>query len=121
MRPSDFSGEPAGLVGERARISIPSSPTSTSARRTAPTMLAVGTRALSTVPLGWRAPAARQVHDPSAAWLVSSTSMRRDMRRTRYLAGLRTESKSATHPVTWSGRPRHRVAEDGAAAAPPQP
>jgi hypothetical protein len=37
--------------------------------------------------LGWRAPAARQVHDPSAARLVNSMSIRRDTRRTRYRAG----------------------------------
>ena len=57
--------------------------------RTAPTFSPGGTSDASTVPLGWRAPAARQVQDPSPVWLVSSMSIRRDMRRTRYLARAR--------------------------------
>jgi hypothetical protein len=36
--------------------------------------------ALSTVPLGSRAPAALQVQDPSSRELVSSISIRRDIR-----------------------------------------
>jgi hypothetical protein len=59
--------------------------------------------------LGWRAPAARQVHDPSAVWLVSSISIRRDMRRTTYRAGPCGLGTGGTgpnpaptrHPVTW--------------------
>jgi len=88
MRPSVFSGERAGLAGERVRISMPSKPTSTSARRTDPTLSPAGTREPSTTPLGWRAPAARQVQLPSGVWLVSSMSIPRDMRRTRYRARL---------------------------------
>ncbi len=86
IRPSDFSGDRVGFAGARAKISIPSSPMSTVACKTAPTFSPEGTRALSTVPFGCRAPAARHVQVPSAAWLVSSTSIRRDMRRTRYRA-----------------------------------
>ena len=86
MRPSVFSGERAGFAEVSERISMPSRPISTSARSTAPTASPAGTRAASTVPLGCRAPAARQVHDPSPALLVNSMSMCRDMRRTRYLA-----------------------------------
>ncbi len=37
MRPSVFSGERVGFAGDRARISMPSRPISTSARSTAPT------------------------------------------------------------------------------------
>ena len=106
IRPSVFSGERAGFAGVSDRISMPSSPTSTSARSTAPTFSPAGTRAPSTVPLGWRAPAARQVHDPSPVWLVSSMSMRRDMRRTRYLAWHRPPMPGHDrHPITWAGRP----------------
>ena len=65
MRPSTLSGERAGFAAVRERTSMPSRPTSTSARNTAPTASPSGTRAPSTAPLGCRAPAARQVHDPS--------------------------------------------------------
>ena len=106
IRPSVFSGERAGLTAVRDRISMPSRPTSTSARSTAPTFSPAGTSAPSTVPLGWRAPAARQVHDPSPVWLVNSMSIRRDMRRTRYLAGPQGPMPEVDgHPVTWQGRP----------------
>ena len=83
IRPSACSGDRAGFVAVSDRISMPSRPTSTSARSTEPTISPAGTSAPSTVPLGWRAPAARQVQDPSPVWLVSSMSIRRDMRRTR--------------------------------------
>ena len=89
MRPSTFSGERPGFAAVSERISIPSSPTSTSACSTAPTVSPAGTSAPSTLPLGCLAPAARQVHVPSGRWLVNSMSIRRDMRRTRYLAGAR--------------------------------
>jgi hypothetical protein len=52
--------------------------------------------------LGWRAPAARHVQDPSAVWLVNSMSIRRDMRRTRYRARRRRPMPPAGgHPITW--------------------
>ncbi len=103
MRPSVFSGERAGFAAVSERISMPSRPISTSARSTAPTASPAGTRAASTVPLGWRAPAARQVHDPSPVWLVNSMSMRRDMRRTRYLAWRPSPMpRRDGHPVTWA-------------------
>jgi len=87
IRPVVFSGEWVGLTAERAKTSIPSSPWSTSARSTEPTSWSSGTNDPSTTPLGWRAPAARHVHDPSPLLLVNSISIRRDMRRTRYRAG----------------------------------
>ena len=87
IRPGAFSGERDGLTSASDRISIPSSPVSISARSTDPTAWLSGTNAASTTPLGWRAPAARHVHDPSPLLLVSSISIRRDMRRTRYRAG----------------------------------
>ena len=105
MRPSVFSGDRAGFVAVSDRISMPSSPTSTSARNTAPTASPGGTRDASTVPLGWRAPAARQVHDPSPVWLVNSMSIRRDMRRTRYLA-------EAAGPVPGPGRSSRNMGAD---------
>ena len=102
MRPSVFSGERAGFAEASDRISMPSRPISTSARNTAPTASPGGTRAASTVPLGWRAPAARQVHDPSPDWLVNSMSILRDMRRTRYLAWSPCPMPGRDrHPVTW--------------------
>ena len=61
------------------------------------------------MPLGWRAPAARHVHDPSPVLLVNSMSMRRDMRRTRYLPGDVPPMPALDwHPVTWVRRPRAR-------------
>jgi hypothetical protein len=87
IRPVVFSGERAGLTAERAKTSIPSRPCSTSARSTEPTSWSSGTNDPSTTPLGWRAPAAPHVHDPSPLLLVNSISIRRDMRRTRYRAG----------------------------------
>jgi len=102
MRPSVFSGERAGLADDNERTSMPSKPISTSARNTAPTDSPSGTRAASTVPLGWRAPAARQVHDPSPVWLVNSMSILRDMRRTRYRAWRPCPMPDRDrHPVTW--------------------
>ena len=50
--------------------------------------------------LGLPGPAARQVHEPSARLLVNSMSMRRDMRRTRYLAGAGPDAGPDRHPVT---------------------
>ena len=61
MRPSVLSGERAGLAGESVRTWMPSRLTSTSACSTDPTFSPVGTSDASTVPLGWRAPAARHV------------------------------------------------------------
>jgi hypothetical protein len=53
--------------------------------------------------LGWRAPAARQVQDPSALRLVNSMSIRRDMRRTRYRArNVAPMPGSRGHPITWA-------------------
>ena len=102
IRPSVFSGERAGFAAVSDWISMPSRPISTSARSTAPTACPGGTSPASTVPLGWRAPAARHVHDPSPVWLVNSMSMRRDMRRTRYLAWHPCPMPSRDrHPVTW--------------------
>ena len=86
IRPVAFSGERAGLTAVSERISIPSRPVSISARNTDPTASFSGTRDASTTPLGWRAPAARHVQDPSPPLLVNSISIRRDMRRTRYRA-----------------------------------
>ena len=63
---------------DTAMISRPSSPPSASALRTVPTDAVSGTRSPLTSPLGWRAPAARHVQVPSARWLVSSISSRRD-------------------------------------------
>ena len=65
---------------------MPSSPISTSARNTAADGLAGGDQRAVDGALGLARPAARQVQDPSAVWLVNSMSIRRDMRRTRYLA-----------------------------------
>ncbi len=61
MRPSVRSGERAGLAAERVRTSMPSRLTSTSACSTDPTFSPAGTSDASTVPLGWRGPAARHV------------------------------------------------------------
>src|ERR1019366_10750789 len=91
------------------RTSIPSSPTSTSARNTAPTALPSGTSDPSRTPLGCFAPAARHVHDPSLLLLVNSISIRRDMRRTRYRARRpprcrrRREARTSgfAAPLTW--------------------
>ncbi len=109
MRPSVFSGERAGFADDNERTSMPSKPISTSARKTAPTDSPGGTRAASTVPLGWRAPAARQVHDPSPIWLVNSMSILRDMRRTRYRAWRplpdarpRSASRNMAQDVRWT-------------------
>ena len=86
IRPSRCSGERVGLAEISEMTSIPSRPVSISARRMAPVVSPSGTSAPSSTPLGCRAPAARQVHEPSAILLVNSISMRRDMRRTRYRA-----------------------------------
>ncbi len=63
-------------TGAVDRTVIPSMSMSASARRTSPTLAPPGSTAASSVPLGWRAPAARQVHVPSGRALVSSISMR---------------------------------------------
>ena len=55
---------------------IPSTSTTTSARRTSPTLEPSGRIDPSRAPLGWRAPAARHVQVPSERALVSSISMR---------------------------------------------
>ena len=73
-----------GAMTSRLTISSPSIPDSTSARRTSPTAAGFGTNSDGRVPLGSLAPAARQVQPPSV-WLVSSISIRRGMRRQRYL------------------------------------
>jgi len=76
-----------GAFGGRTLMtSMPSMPTSISARTTPPTSTPPGTSDASTTPFGWRAPAALQVKFPSGARLVSSISIRRDMRRSRYRA-----------------------------------
>ena len=73
------SGSARGPFGGRtARTEVPSRLVSTSARRTSPVLEPDGSSDPSTTPLGSRAPAARQVHDPSSRALVSSISMRRD-------------------------------------------
>ncbi|HVF15065.1 MAG TPA: hypothetical protein VM942_10725 [Acidimicrobiales bacterium] len=58
------------------RTVIPSMSTSASARRTSPTLAPPGSTEPSSIPFGWRAPAARHVHVPSGRALVSSISMR---------------------------------------------
>jgi len=58
------------------RTVIPSMSISASARRTSPTLAPPGSTEPSSMPFGWRAPAARQVHVPSGRALVSSISMR---------------------------------------------
>ncbi len=75
--------------GSTATISRPSSPDSTSARTTSPTATPAGNRPVATVPFGCLAPAARQVKVPSPVRLVSSISIRRGMRRSRYRLGAR--------------------------------
>jgi hypothetical protein len=62
--------------GRMAVTVIPSSSTSTSARTTSPTLTPEGRSDPSRLPLGWRAPAARQVQLPSGRELVSSISIR---------------------------------------------
>jgi hypothetical protein len=65
---------------------MPSISNSASARSTSPALAPPGSRLPSSTPRGSRAPAARQVQDPSARALVNSISMRR-----------------ATGPRYWSG------------------
>jgi hypothetical protein len=109
MRPIVFSGDRVGLTAVSDKTSIPSNPVSTSARSTDPTSWFSGTNDPSTTPLGWRAPAARHVHDPSPLLLVNSISIRRDMRRTRYRAGrpprcrgpVRGGTETLSAPITW--------------------
>lgn len=60
-------------------ISLPSNPVSISTLSTSPTVEPAGSVAASTTPLGWRAPAARQVKVRSSRALVSSMSIRRDI------------------------------------------
>ena len=63
-------------LGASARTVVPSRVVSTSARRTVPGVVPSGTSAATTVPRGWRAPAARHVHASGETWAVSSMSMR---------------------------------------------
>ena len=58
---------------------MPSSSCSTSTLSSSPTLAPLGRIAPSSVPRGWRAPAARHVQVPSSSALVSSMSIRRDM------------------------------------------
>jgi hypothetical protein len=109
IRPVVFSGERTGLTAVSDKTSMPSKPCSISARSTEPTSWLSGTNDPSTTPLGWRAPAARHVHDPSPLLLVNSISIRRDMRRTRYRAerplrcrgALGAAAKPGFGPITW--------------------
>ena len=68
MRPSSSPAERSGLRSAQRQNLDPFEP-DLDVRRATPhrRLLAAGTRAPSTTPLGWRAPAARHVHDPSAA------------------------------------------------------
>lgn len=68
----------APLGGNTVVTVMPSMSTSASARTTSPTPTPGGRSFPSRTPLGWRAPAARQVHVPSVRSLVSSTAMRGD-------------------------------------------
>jgi len=64
------------LGGMMAVTVIPSTSTSTSAFTTSPVLAPGCRRPPSRTPLGWRAPAARHVQDPSGRELVSSMSIR---------------------------------------------
>ena len=87
IRPSVFSGERAGFAcGQGEDLDAFEADLDVGPQHRADLLARPAPGRPSTVPLGWRAPAARQVQDPSPVWLVSSMSMRRDMRRTRYLA-----------------------------------
>ncbi len=66
------------LGASTATMVIPSISNSASALRTAPALVPSGSRPPSSTPRGSRAPAARQVHEPSGRALVTSISMRRD-------------------------------------------
>ena len=64
------------LAGSTDVTVMPSTSTTTSARRTSPTFDPSGSSVPSRAPLGWRAPAARHVQEPSGRELVSSMSRR---------------------------------------------
>ena len=108
IRPSVFSGERAGFAAvERQDLDALEPDLDVGPQHGTDRLARPAPGRPSTVPLGWRAPAARQVHDPSPVWLVSSMSIRRDMRRTRYLAWHRLPMPGPDrHPVTWAGRPQ---------------
>ncbi len=65
------------LGANTATIVMPSISNSASARNTSPALVPSGSSPPSRTPFGSRAPAARQVHEPSGRALVSSISMRR--------------------------------------------
>jgi carbonic anhydrase/acetyltransferase-like protein (isoleucine patch superfamily) len=73
----DLSARPLGSVTDK--IVMPSSSNSASARRIVPVVAPEGNSEPATTPLGSRAPAARQVNEPSGRALVISMSIRRDM------------------------------------------
>ena len=90
MRPSVFSGE-RGRLGRGEREDLDAlearSRRRPAARRRPSRRPAPATPRRR--PWAGARPAARQVQDPSPVWLVNSMSIRRDMRRTRYLASAR--------------------------------
>ena len=65
------------LGGVTDVIVMPSTSKSASAATTSPTLASGYSSEDATTPLGWRAPAARQVQVPSSRALVSSTSILR--------------------------------------------
>jgi RNA polymerase sigma-70 factor (ECF subfamily) len=84
---------------------MPSTSTCTSARMTSPTFDPSGSSEPSSVPLGWRAPAARHVQLPSGRELVSSISIR----------GIRPPNLAEPLPRRLGGPPRAYDLEDGRA------
>jgi hypothetical protein len=80
------------LVGSTPTIVMPSSSTSASTRKTSPTLAPAGSNEAMTLPLGWRAPAARHVN-VSSRRLVSSTSIRCGMTAKSYFVQARTASR----------------------------
>ncbi len=106
MRFDDLSPD-LSWGGSTATISTPSRPVSISARTTSPTPTPAGTRSAATTPFGCLAPAARQVSSPSPVRLVSSISIRRGMRRSRYRFR-RTGCDAARRDVVGSARAARR-------------
>ena len=89
----------------------------------APAFGAAGTRSTGRTPRGWRAPAARHVHDPSSVRLVSSISILRDMPAVtlpRHRAGPYQEAvtgpRRPSPPVVWRPSVRNPIAQRGGAA-----
>jgi len=102
-----FSASPReSLTACTAVTKMPSSSKSASALKTSPTAAPDGSRVPSTEPRGWRAPGARQVHDPSSRRLVSSMSIFRDMagdHATRVQAQPRISSALSPRSETFEG------------------